>query len=309
MKTKAYPLAAIIAALASVLLLLLASPAAAAPARVKVSAYVVNISSFDVAHGSYLVDVYISFEAEPGSKLPELAFEFANGRGKVDVLKVDPGKAIHYRVLAKLSSHVDLREYPFDSHTLQIKVEDKKKVLDELVYVADSRGSGLDNEIVLMGWRIDGWSHKAQVKAYPDGEKYSRYVFNIRLGRIGLTSVLKTFVPLLCFLLISFMTLLIEPVKADSRISINTGMMIASVMFHVAVASSLPPLGYLTLADRLMIATYVVVGFNLLQSVLIQRAKHRDQHERAEKLYKRAQYLGPAVAAVSYLVALIPTFL
>ncbi|MBI3271808.1 MAG: hypothetical protein HYZ53_22645 [Planctomycetes bacterium] len=285
-----------------------AAPSAAAtagPARVRVGAYIVNIGKLDIATGSYTVDCYLTFEAEKGN-LPEgFDFEFVNGRGSIDKLSSEPTKA-SYRVLANLYTQVDLHKYPLDEHRLPIQLEDKRKGSKELVFVPNDKDAGIDPEITLIGWQLSEWSHKARVHSYGAGEDYSQYCMSVGLQRLKLSATIKLLTPLICFLIVSFISLVISTEKAGDRCAINTGMTIASVMYHVAMINSLPPLGYLTLGDRLAMATYATIGVNLAMSVRILRQIGLKNTETAVKFARHNRMTAPIAGVIAFGLALLP---
>jgi hypothetical protein len=108
---------------------------------------------------------------------------------------------------------------------------------------------------------------------------------------------------------VSFVTLLITPEKIDNKIGINTAMLIASVMFHVAVISSLPALGYLTIADRLVMATYITIGFNLFQSVRMLYHIVHNRQEKAKSIYIRSRATVPIACLVIFGIAVASAFI
>lgn len=161
--------------------------------------------------------------------------------------------------------------------------------------------------MTIIGWQSELLPGQFRRHTYPDGV-WHQYEFELLLKRSGLTSAVRIFVPLLCFLMISFITLMLTPESYDKRLGTNTGMLIASVMFHVAVIASLPPLGYLTLADRTVMATYVTIGFHVLLCVRIQRLWMNDAKERAHRVHKTSRWAVPPVAVISCVWAVASTF-
>jgi hypothetical protein len=79
-------------------------------------------------------------------------------------------------------------------------------------------------------------------------------------------------------------------------------MLIASVMFHLSITNQLPPSAYLTIADKVLIATYATIGVSLLLSVMMMRLMQTDQMARATKLRERAFRIVPLFALASYTV-------
>ncbi|MCX8175540.1 MAG: hypothetical protein N3E51_05035 [Candidatus Micrarchaeota archaeon] len=281
----------------------LALPALAADANqsaVHVGIYILNIGKFDVSTGSYTVDFYLSMRCE--QECDPSSFEFMNGRAtSLDKIIDEPNEKF-YRIQAALSENIDLKEYPFDRHELPIVIEDKRNPKSSIVYVPDEKSSGIDPSVTLDGWELDGWNFRAEDHFYaPYNETYSRFVFNIGIKRIFLASVLKTFLPVIFIVIVGLLALLIEERdKLWTRIGINTSALIAAVMFHLNVASSIPPVGYLTFADKFMIVTYVVLVLSLLSSILMMMHAKAGEERLEKQIYRWSLYGIPAFAAIGY---------
>ncbi len=114
----------------------------AAPVKVRVGLYVLHFGKFEVGTGSYTVDFYLSLQSE--KPLPELGnIEFMNGRATSTDIIIHTPTEVFMRVQANLSQNIDLRTYPFDRHALTIELEHKKYTSSELVFVPDTKASGV----------------------------------------------------------------------------------------------------------------------------------------------------------------------
>ncbi|MEM0475758.1 MAG: hypothetical protein QW343_03115 [Candidatus Norongarragalinales archaeon] len=292
---------AIVFALACLVLFAhLCFPSSAEQSIVKVGIYVLNIGKFDVSSGSYTVDFYLSMHCD--SECDPSNFEFMNGRATSMDKILDAPNEKFYRIQAALSENIDLKEYPFDRHSLPIVIEDKRNTKEKLVYVPDEKNSGIDSSVTLVGWELDGWNSRAEDHIYqPYNESYSRFVFNIGIKRIFLAAILKTFLPVIFIVIVGLLALLIEERdKLWTRIGINTSALIAAVMFHLNVTSSIPPVGYLTFADKFMIVTYVVLVLSLLSSILMMMHAKRGDAQLEKKIYRISLVGLPLLAAVAY---------
>jgi hypothetical protein len=274
------------------------------PITVKVGVYVLNIGKFEVATGTYTVDFYLDLTSE--QPMGEQKLEFMNGRAQSTDKLIDTPTEKFYRIQANLMTNVDMRRYPWDAHSLPIILENSTRSKKEVVYIVDQKQQGIDPAVNFVGWDLRGYSTQVldhEYKVY--GESYSQYVYKIDIARLLFISSLKTFLPVLCFLLISFVSLLVTLEKLDSRVGMNTAMLIASVMFHLSIGSQLPPAGYLTIADKVMIATYMTIGVNLLLSVLMMRLMQMKKDEVAKQMREQSFKFVPALAAFSYFVVVV----
>ena len=313
------------------------------PAKVKVSIWLLNIGQYNLANGTFSVDFYLDVNLlddaghtcadDPKSPacdddMGTLSLEFMNGRGSgFQKANIDEAGEKFYRVQAVLEAKVDLRNFPFDTHELPVFIEDTKRsatgdsknrglVLVKEDPKAPGSATGYDpNDISVVGWQLYGGGPAVDTHSYPylndtsnKPEVYSRYNYTLQLGRPKGVSSVKAFMPVGCFLIVLLITTLFPVEKADARLTMNTAMLLASVMFHIALSNTLPPLGYLTIADRVLIATYTTIGINLTLTVIMTRlvqAKTPKQDMRARRLRQLAFFIVPSYAIVAYELALL----
>lgn len=276
----------------------------AVPQEVKVGVYVLNIGKFDVATGSYVVDFYLNFDCPIDCSVVD--FEFLNGRATSIDKIIDTPTNRFYRVQANLASNVDLKDYPFDSHSLTIEIEEKSNSINRVVFVPDVEQSGIDPAVIFVGWDLKGWDSISETHEYAVyDETFSRYIFFIHIERIALASLLKIFLPILFIMIISMLAIFIGTDKIGNRFGLNTSALLSAVFFHLNITSSIPPTGYLTFADKFMIVAYISLGLNLLATVLLMRHTDAKDHVSAERIYRAALYGLPSVTiALSLLVFL-----
>ncbi len=272
-----------------------APEAPAAQQEILVGIYVLDIGKLDISTGSFTVDFYLDLKSkDPKDQIPAdaAALEFMNGRGAFDLVE-DKGNEKFYRVLATLSTPIDLRRFPFDAQKMEIIMENKTNGLDRIKYVPLTAESGMDQAIVFPGWNIQGWAatsgeHEYPVYKTPEGknEVYSQYVFTVNIARLPLNSFLKTFLPVLFLMLIVTASFILDPDKVTTRLAAVSSALIASVMFHVSISGQIPPVGYLTFADKFMVLTYLILlmSFCLSLAVYVMQGKPEKQ-ARALKLH------------------------
>ena len=296
------PLLAIPFALAALAPVPAADPAPEPPQVVEVGVYVMNVGKFELATGSFTIDFYLTLKSDRA--IPDGAFEFMNGRaGSVDAI-VNEEKHKEFRVLANLYQNLDLRAYPFDRHKLTVLLENKSRDNTSLVWKVSDVDSGLDPEVTVVGWDLTGAHGRVDVHDYGD-KKFSRFVYEVELRRIVLTSIFKAFLPAFFIVVVGLLSLLMLPDKVIPRLGMATSALLGTVMFHLTVTSQIPPVGYLTFADRFMIASYVVLLGCLISTVVLMR--HNDSKDDASsmRVYRISLRVIPPAALVVYGVAIL----
>ncbi len=262
------------------------------PANVKVGVYVLNLGKLDNSTGSFTVDFYLSLSSDKPVTINQ--FEFFNGRAtSIDKSQDDPLDKF-YRIQASLSDTLNFSRYPFDQHQLTIEIEDKEQTVNTLVYQVSREDSGLDPAVKLAGWNITGWDATVTQHYYaPWQTTFSKYVFSVQIERSGLAAVLKTILPALIIVIVGLLSLLLSPDKIIPRLTLTTGAFTGAVLFHLNMTSSLPPLGYLTLADRFMIFNYLALTLALVSTLIALYYVDKKRNVAADRVHRLAIVVVP----------------
>lgn len=274
------------------------------PKKVYVSLYVLNLGKFDIATGSFTADFYLSLKCE--DECPKQEFEFMNGRSSSLEKIIDEPNEKFYRIQANLNSPIDLRRFPFDKQKMQIIIEDKKSTIDKLVYVADLRQSGVDDSVVFTGWNIEEWEAEVKEHRYDVyNETYSQYVFSIPISRIMVNSIIKTFLPITFIILVMLSSFVLDPDKITTRLGMVGSALVASVMFHVSLANQIPPVQYLTFADKFMVLTYFVLLLSFGLNVFLLEMLERKQNEKVDKFHRATEFTMFILVPILYILLFI----
>ncbi|GIU69463.1 MAG: hypothetical protein KatS3mg002_0699 [Candidatus Woesearchaeota archaeon] len=268
---------------------------------VKVGLYILNLGKFDTSTGAFTADFYLSMRCEDRCS-PE-NFEFMNGRAtSIDKIIDEPNEKF-YRIQATLNSRVDLVKFPFDRQKMQIIIEDKKNTIDKLRYVPDKEQSGIDDAVLFTGWYIDGWDVTVDDHEYEIyDEIYSRYTFNINISKIFLNSFIKTLLPIIFIMLVALSSFVIDPDKIATRVAMISSALVASVMFHVSITNQIPPVGYLTFADKFMMLTYAILLVSFVINIIIFDFQERKKEKIVEKIHKTTEYSMLIIVPLIYII-------
>lgn len=261
---------------------------------IKVGIYVLNLGKLDISSGAFTVDFYLDLKSD--KPIAENGFEFMNGRAatmeKIEDKKDGETYEKFYRIQANLSTPIDLKRYPFDSQKMQIILENKTESMEKVKYVPSVEESGLDQAINFPGWLITGWTATMSEHDYPVyNEKYCQYIYNVDIQRVKWNAFLKTFLPVFFMMLIVMASFILNPEQITTRLAAISSALVASVMFHVAISNQLPPVGYLTFADKFMVLTYLVLLVSFFTSIRVFQLQGRNDKEKAGKLHRLTERL------------------
>jgi hypothetical protein len=261
------------------------NPAAIVPPRqVSVDIYMLRLEPLDISSGSFTADFYLDLICMTANCLAsDLAFEIMNGRALI-VEKIDeiPNAWVSYRVLANIRENLNLQRYPFDEHALSIRIENPTHDVEELVYVTLPEANTVDTRAYVLGWQLHPQTeaHVEDHTYHKWGSVFSQYVFTMQVEKPLLVGVLKGLLPGVMIIIGSLLSLLLE--DPITRISINTGTLVAAVLYHLTLTAPIPPVGYLVFADGFMLVNYLCIisatGVAVLMLLLNQKKRTLASH-------------------------------
>jgi len=259
------------------------------PSNVEVGVLLVNVEKVDLSASSYRLDFYLWFRFDPSEiSLEEVKeFEFVNGFPTKYEVEVDAEHGyLEYRVRGDFIKTFDFSRYPYETHKLTVELEHKNLNASYLIFTADPTSS-IDEEANVAGWEIGEVEATVTEHSY-DGDVYSRLVFSILLKRPTLSSFVKSVLPVAVITTISLLAFFISPQNFGQRIGLGVTTLMSAATFHLALLSGIPPVGYLTLADRMMLSVYAIFLYNLSTSVYIMKLVDAKKTEEAQKFNKKA---------------------
>ena len=242
------------------------------PERLTVGAYLINIGKIDLQTGSYDLDFYFwlsTLNPDIDFTKEKPTFDFMNSmNARIEPNRIEPNY-YEARVKGTFLKNMDFRNYPFDTQQVTIEVEGFDTA-DQLVFVPDTASSGYDGLINVPGWNLGETKSDVIVHQYPD-QSFSRYIFSFDIQRSPLSAFLKTIFPVLIITTIAMLAFWMSPTNFAPRIGLAASTLLAAVAAHLNAANQLPPIGYLTLMDKVMIVAYALFLNNLVSMVLQMR--------------------------------------
>jgi hypothetical protein len=274
--------------------------------NVEVGIWLVNVEKVDLAASSFKLDFYLWFNFDPSEiSLSDVKeFEFINGAPTKYEIAVDEEGYLEYRVRGDFIKAFDFTQYPFENQELTVQLEHKHLDYSELVYVSDP-SSTIDPEATVTGWDIASFETSINEHSYGT-EAYSRFVSKVVLQRPTLSAFIKSVLPISVITTIALLAFFISPTNFAQRIGLGVTTLLSATAFHLSLVNGIPPTGYLTFADKMMIGIYAIFLYNLSVSVYIMRLVDKKRVEDAVKFNKKALRLLPLLI-VSVIIVLFVT--
>lgn len=287
------------------------------PAQCHLGLYVLDIADFNVKSGTFVVDLYLWLRF-PEGKTDFERVEVMNGtveqKDEEPFRETANGQTVSItRMKVRVKNKFNLKDFPFDSHVLSVDFENKNAEADVMVFVPDTKSyqeggtrfAGLEDGLEIPQWAIKGTEHLVSTHTYQTDfgalvkkgasgtSQYSRSSFRIRMDRIFLPFLLKSLLPLLIVVLMAFLVFLIPADKVDAAIAIAITTLLSAVALHLALATSMPDVGYMLLADKLFIWSYVAIFVTLVQTIWTYRLHQAGEEERAVRIEVLARFVVP----------------
>lgn len=284
----------------------------AAPAEdVKVGMYLAQAMDFSLLENRFDVDLYIWFRWQNPDLTPHASFELVNAtveEKEIQFAGKDGDSMLAVcRVQASIKQFWDVSRFPYDSHALQIAIEDHRTFR----YQPDLKQSGTDKAATIPGWVIGQPSLKAGLQEYnsnfgetvsspEDNQFYSRLTCSVPIRRDGWGYPLKLFIALYVAVGIALLGLWVRHDCSDGRIGMGGAALFAAVANEYIISSSLPNSSVFTIADKLHIVGVMLIFASLILSNIASRIDERGDNEKAQRLDRIAFYVLLGIACFAW---------
>ena len=290
------------------------------PAKVVVGAYINDIQELDFKTNSYAVDLYVWFRWKPADLTPDKTMEFMNRYAPDDHVRnelYDGPKAMPdgslYAIIrnqGRFSTKFPLENYPFDTQSLTVEMEDSISGVDKQVYVPDSDGGVSANpEITLPGFKVGKPVMRITDKSYPtnfgnlaepDATAYSRLGLSIPVTRPIIAMSIKTFVPIVLIVVCAALVFFVRPLYVEGRIGLGITALLTLVALQLTSGAALPDVDYLMMLDKIYLLAYLFIIVALTR-VVATSWRGGDAH--AEVALSHADRIWVAALITAYVAA------
>lgn len=258
----------------------------------------INIGEIDKKVGTYEMDFWYSVSSDKIdlTENPPPEVDFINGRILETRSEFTNPQIIEKRILGKFTSNMDFRDFPFERIPLQIKIEPFPQWPTQKAVFTVNKESGTDPTATVPGWKIVDSNFKILESKYGQNT-YSQFVGEYVIQQDMLGSFLKTIFPILIILGVSFVAYII-PKNYDIVTELSLLPLLALVFFHVNTIEQLPPLGYMTIFDKVMIISYVLIMNNIIASGRQIRADEFSGKDRAWHINSFHLKISPIIIGI-----------
>lgn len=284
------------------------APAAKAPRRVYVGAYLTDVSDFDLKAGRFKADLMVWAKWLGGEAPPTVSFENGEVDSKEELGQEHDGdwRALRWRVQGTFRGDFPVHAFPFDRQTLPVVFGLPES---EGQLVPDLGASGMSSAFSVTGWDYEPYFNaRSDQKAFSsdlgsvarEGQstRVNRVAFTVELRRPTGPYFFKFALPLLLILVMALLALFLPPTHIEVRSAMAMTALLSCFAFQYSQSQSLPDVSYLVAADAFFLGAYVFVSATLVLSVISFR--NREKRPQLARLADRLGVLGlPAATVVS----------
>lgn len=303
-------------------------PAAdAGPTRIFVDAWFADISAIDSAEQSFAANLALVLRwsdrrlAHAAAETRTYATDelwhprwlIANEGGDVrrslpEVVDVTPdGQAVYrQRLLGSFSQALDLHRFPFDRATFRIHLVLPGHRPEEFEFVPDPSAVaaglpaavGAADRLTLQDWRVTSFDARPMPYDVARGFEIAGYVVEFTASRASQHYVLKVMLPLVLIVMMSWAVFWIHPGQVAPQVTIAITSMLTLIAYRFAVGHDVPNLPYLTLLDRFILTSSLLVFLSLFEVLVTTTLAARGREAAALAVDRNARWLFPAAFAL-----------
>jgi hypothetical protein len=269
--------------------------AAPTPQTVFVGIHLNRIVNLDLKQNTYSMDFYLWFRWK-GDKNPAETYEFLNAFEKWGETTVSESEEprelgngwLHQEFHIELQFHNPFyfEPYPLDEQVLRISLEDKSFNSKNIRYIPDILSTSYNDELFIPGWKVDKQNIWNTTHSYgtnfgqltKNNEVYSRINYDLHISRSPrIMHLFKLFLPVLIILVMVMVIFFIPISFFESRVEISITGLLSLIALQMVLNDTLPPIGYLTLTDKVYYFAYFTVMCALIETVWVYFSFKRDE--------------------------------
>src|SRR5256886_2327716 len=226
-----------------------------------------------------------------------------------DSVEVDPDGTVtsRQRYVGAFTQPLRLQSFPFDRQTFRVQLVAVRYQSNEVMFVPDQvwiqdglKGAGgISPSVTLPDWTIEKWEVKPLVYALAPRHQYSSYAFEFTASRNVEHYLLKVILPLVLIVIMSWAVFWIDPINANSQVSIAVTSMLTLIAYRFAIDSQLPRLPYMTRLDVFILASTLLVFFSLIEVVATVILDNTQKKKRAVRIDRYCRVIFPVIFGIA----------
>ena len=218
-----------------------------------------------------------------------------------DVVTVDRlgNVVLRQRYTGSLSVNLDLREFPFDAQRLPIQIVSYRYTPEELTFSAESLMVGRFDSLSSDGWTFRATEPETSIyRLSDDAPGRSMLTFTVLARRDAGYYVLTLALPMTLILFLAWVAHWVPPELIPARMGIASATVFSLIAFGVSFRLTLPQIAYLTVADRFVLYSTLLVFASLTVIVMSVTRVSSGRQDAAIRLTRLARIAFPILYIV-----------
>ena len=142
-------------------------------------------------------------------------------------------------------------------------------------------------------WTILGVAaREAQVDVVRSSRPFSRLILTIDIERKSGFYLWKVLLPLLLIVALSWSIFWMVGERFAARVRMSATGILTVVAFQFVASQNLPRVGYLTLMDKIMVISFLLLAITVLESYIVSRFDE-EQRNQALRIDRAARWIFP----------------
>ena len=203
-------------------------------------------------------------------------------------------------ISVQLSAQFDLRRFPFDHQRLRLEIESFLWDERHVVFVADESLTGFADDFEIAEWEItDVRADVSTVDVIRSSEPFSRLTLTIDIRRKVGFYLWKVLLPLVIIVALSWSVFWMSDERFGVRVRTSATGILTVVAYQFVAGQDLPRVGYLTLIDKVMVVSFLLLAITVLESYVVSRFPAEDRAG-AARVDRTSRWLFPLAYVVLF---------
>jgi len=190
--------------------------------------------------------------------------------GEKLIVHADGRAELSARINTTMRARLDFRKFPFDTQILPVELESFPWNMDEVRLLPNRERTGYDQLYALTEWEVTGLEiEQYEVSRVRDVVPFSNLAFHFTVKRDSGFYLWKIFLTVMIIVSLTWVVFWMSGERLGRRAGVSSGGILTVIAYQFVTTSSLPRVSYLTVADKVMILSVVIIAATMIESLLV----------------------------------------
>nr|MDJ0704565.1 hypothetical protein [Leptolyngbyaceae cyanobacterium MO_188.B28] len=211
------------------------------------------------------------------------------------IIKPDGTTEYRERFFVSLSSHFDMRRFPFDTQKLTLELESFAWSSRHLAFQLDERLVGFSSDFSVPSWKILDVEENLQVKReIRDQATFSELITEITVKRDPGYYIFKIIIPMITIVGISWSVFWMIGYGLADRLGVSFTGVLTIVAYQFIVSQNLPRHIYNNFLDGLVLLSFFMLVLTIMENIVVNMLCRQGQEKSANSIDYKCRWLFPA---------------